>query len=92
VFAGDVGAVPLCSTRQQLDELCRIAETLAEVSAALSQPLPYANHCPMLNSPHPALCSKAHTLPYAQKPTHCPMLKSPHPALCSIAHTLPYAQ
>jgi hypothetical protein len=34
-FAGDVSAVPLCSSREQLDELCRIAQTLVEVCLSL---------------------------------------------------------
>jgi ATP-dependent RNA helicase DHX36 len=30
-FAGDVGAVPLCASREQMEELCRIAGTLEQV-------------------------------------------------------------
>jgi hypothetical protein len=40
VYAGDVGAVPLCSSRLQLEELCRIAQTLAEVPSKPIEPSP----------------------------------------------------
>lgn len=38
-FAGDVGAVPLCSSQEEMEGLCRIAETLVEVPTKPIEPL-----------------------------------------------------
>jgi len=38
-FAGDMGAVPLCSTKDQIQELCRIAETLVDVPTKPIEPM-----------------------------------------------------
>ena len=37
-FAGDLGSVPLCTSRDQVEELCRIAETLREVPTKAIEP------------------------------------------------------